>query len=370
MSSTQLEIQLIAAVTAVACALPGVFLVLRRLSMISDAISHTVLLGIVLAFFITLDIHSPWLIVGAALMGVATVSLVELLLKTGRVAEDTAIGLVFPALFSIAVILVSLYLRNVHLDVDAVIRGNVGLALFDRITIGDRDIGPQALYQMLAVLVVNVGFIAFFYKELKLATFDRALAAAMGFAPGLLHYGLMTLVSVTAVTAFDVAGSVLIVGFMIGPAATAYLLTDRLSRMLLASAGIAVVSAVGGCWLASELGARSYAGGIAAMQAVLFGLVWIFAPHYGLIAAGLRRLRQHWEFAQAMLTIHLFNHEGLPEAERESARAQLHEHLQWRPEFVDRVVRLALREGLVEERAAHLHLTEAGRQLARQTIVM
>jgi manganese/zinc/iron transport system permease protein len=179
----------------------------------------------------------------------------------------------------------------------------------------------------------------------------------------------MTLVSVTAVSAFDVAGSILIVGLMIGPPATAYLLTDRLSRLLLTSVVIGVVTAVAGCWVASELEARSYAGAIAAVQGVVFGLAWVLAPQYGLIAAGLRRLRQRWEFAQAMLAIHLFNHEGLPEAERESELAHLHEHLQWRPDFVRQVVRLALREELVEERNGVLHLTEAGRQLARQMIV-
>ena len=369
MLSTSIEIQLIAVVTAVACALPGVFLMLRRMAMISDAISHTVLLGIVLAFFVTEDIRSPWLIVGATLMGVITVSLVELLLRTGRVAEDAAIGLVFPVLFSIAVILASLFLRNVHLDADSVIRGNIGYASLDRFEVGGRDLGPQALYLMLLVLLLNAGFIVFFYKELKLATFDPALAAAAGFLPGVLHYGLMTLVSVTAVSAYDVVGSILIVGLMIGPPATAYLLTDRLSTLLWASAGIGAISAVSGCWLASFLGAASYAGAIAAMIGLIFGVVWVVAPQYGLIAAGLRRLRQRWEFAQAMLAIHLFNHEGLPEADRESEIAHLHEHLQWRPDFVEKVIRLALREGLVEDRAGYLHLTDEGRQLARRMIV-
>ena len=118
MSTFQLEIQLIAIVVAVACALPGVFLVLRRMAMMSDAISHTVLLGIVVAFFIVRDITSPVLIFGAALTGVLTVSLVELLHRTRLVKEDAAIGLVFPAMFSLAVILISRYAGDIHLDVN------------------------------------------------------------------------------------------------------------------------------------------------------------------------------------------------------------------------------------------------------------
>src|SRR5512134_1018136 len=107
MSPAQFEIQLIASIVAVACALLGVFLVLRRMAMMSDAISHTVLLGIVIAFFVTEDLNSPLLILGAAATGVLTVGLVELLNRTRLVREDTAIGLVFPALFSLAVILIS-----------------------------------------------------------------------------------------------------------------------------------------------------------------------------------------------------------------------------------------------------------------------
>ncbi|MCB0293484.1 MAG: metal ABC transporter permease, partial [Calditrichaeota bacterium] len=133
MNSAQLEIQLIASIVAVACALPGVYLVLRRMAMMSDAISHTVLLGIVIAFFITKSITSPLLLIGAALMGVVTVSLVELLNRTKLVREDAAIGLVFPAIFSIAVILISRFAGDVHLDTDAVLLGELAFAPFNRL---------------------------------------------------------------------------------------------------------------------------------------------------------------------------------------------------------------------------------------------
>ena len=146
MNTYQLEIQLIAAVVAVACALPGVFLVLRRMAMMSDAISHTVLLGIVLGFFLVGDLGSPLLIFGAAATGVLTVVLVEVLNRTRLVKEDAAIGLVFPALFSLAVILISRYAGNVHLDMDAVLLGELAFAPFDRLVVLGTDIGPRALY--------------------------------------------------------------------------------------------------------------------------------------------------------------------------------------------------------------------------------
>jgi manganese/zinc/iron transport system permease protein len=141
MSLAQVEIQAIAAVVAVACALPGVFLVLRRMAMMADAISHTVLLGIVLVFFLTRDLNSPLLIVGAAATGVVTVSLVELLNRTRLVKEDAAIGLIFPALFSIAIILISRFAGDVHLDTDAVLLGELAFAPFERVELAGLDFG-------------------------------------------------------------------------------------------------------------------------------------------------------------------------------------------------------------------------------------
>src|SRR5690606_22667139 len=246
MTTPQIEIQLIAAVTAVACALPGVFLVLRRMALMSDAISHAILIGIVLAFFITEDLASPLLIVGATLTGVVTVSLVELLNRTGRVREDAAIGLVFPVLFSAAVLLIARYAGNVHLDTDAVLLGELAFAPFDRFIVAGWDLGPRALYLMGGILALNVVVIGLLYKELKLVTFDAGLAAALGFAPAVVHYILMSLVSVTAVGAFEAVGSILVVALMIAPPATAYLLTDRLPVMLGLGALTGAVAAIGG----------------------------------------------------------------------------------------------------------------------------
>lgn len=367
MSTPQIEIQLIAAVVAVACALPGVFLVLRRMAMMSDAISHTVLLGIVLAFFITKDLTSPLLVIGAAATGVLTVSLVELLHRTRLVKQDAAIGLVFPLLFSLAVILISRFAGDVHLDTDAVLLGELVFAPFDRFVVLGYDVGPKALYMMGGILLLNLLFILLFYKELKLATFDAGLAATLGFAPGLIHYALMTLVSVTAVGAFDAVGSILVVALMIAPPAAAYLLTDQLPRMLGFSALIGVVGAISGYWLAHVLDA-SIAGSMATMTGLVFGLVFLWAPSRGLVAIARRRARQRWEFAQTMLAIHLFNHEGLPEAQAESHVAHMREHMRWEPSFTAQVIRQAERSGIVLRENGYLSLTEHGRQLARTAI--
>lgn len=370
MTTFDIEIQLLAAVIAAACALPGVFLVLRRMAMMSDAVSHVLLLGIVVSFLLVhalgvpRNFHPALMLIGAALSGLVAVVAVEILQRSKLVREDAAIGLVFPVLFSIGVILVSAKVRNIHLDVDAVLLGELAFAPLRRFSFAGRDWGPQSFVLMLPVLCVNVAFVAIFYKELKLATFDAALAAALGFAPAALHYMLMTVVSFTAVAAFDAVGSVLVVALMIVPAAAAYLLTDRLSRMILWSVGIAIASAIAGYWLAKWVNAN-IAGAMTVTLGVVFALVLIVAPQRGLAAGIVRRFRQRREFLQTMLAIHLFNHEGTPEEADENRRTGLHEHLRWPPRQVDRVVDWAKNSGLVEPRGELLALTNAGRERAR-----
>ena len=366
MSEAQLEIQAIAMVTAVACALPGAFLVLRRMALMSDAISHSILLGIVLAFFVVGTVGSPLLIVGAAVMGLITVVLVEALANTKRVGKDAAIGLVFPALFSIAVILIARFADDVHLDVDAVLLGELAFAPFERFVVNGYDLGPRALWVMGAILGLNVVGLALFYKELKVATFDAALAAALGFSPILVHYGLMSAVSITAVGAFDAVGSVLVVALMIAPPATAYLLSDRLSHMIGLSALIGGASAIAGFWLAHWLDA-SIAGSMATIAGVLFGLAFLFSPDRGLVAQRRRRQRQRWEFAQEMLVVHLLHHEDLPEADEENRVAHLQEGLRWEGDFTDEVVGRARRRGLISMRDGLLTLTDVGRDHARRS---
>ncbi|HUF51553.1 MAG TPA: metal ABC transporter permease [Longimicrobiales bacterium] len=366
--SIELEVQLVAVVVAMACSLAGVFLVLRRLALMSDAISHTVLLGIVLVFFITRDITSPFLIFGAALMGVATVGLVELLRRTRLVREDASIGLVFPALFSIAVILISRYAGAVHLDTDAVLLGEIAFTPFTRFAPFGVDLGPRTLWVMSGILLLNVLFITALYKELKLSTFDPGLAAALGFAPTLLHYAFMTLVSITVVGAFDAVGSILVVALMIAPPATATLLSHSLRTVVVLSLLIAAASALAGFWGAWLLDA-SIAGCMATAAGFFFMLALLLAPDRGIVAVARRKQRQRWEFARAMLAIHLLHHEGTPDSALESNEAHLGEHLRWDAAFARRVVREAAEEELIErEPDGRLLLTAHGRDVAQRVM--
>jgi len=270
------EMQCIAVLTAAACALPGAFLVLRKMAMLADSVTHTVLLGIVLAFLVTRQIDSPWLALGAVGTGAATVFFTEWISKTNLVAPDAAIGIVFPLLFAVAIILIARYAGSVHLDTDAVLLGELAFAPFDRLIVRGVDMGAKALYTAAALLLLNVSLTALFYKELTLAAFDPILAALLGFSPVVLHYGLMTAVSVTAVGAFEAVGAVLVVAFMVGPPAAACLLTRRLPVMLVLSTGIAAFCAVVGCQAALALDTP-----IAGTTAVVIGLVFtvVFVAH-------------------------------------------------------------------------------------------
>ena len=301
--SPQHSATLLGCLIAISGALLGSFLLLRGMSLSSDAISHTVLLGIVLAFLLMTrvfglpgDTSSPWLILGAALAGLATVVLTDLLFRSGLVKQDAALGLAFPLLFAIAVILISRHVEDAHLDEDAVLVGEIGLAWantnshcfancqgvtispeheaasFARQCANCRELGinprderatfvetcsncgtytpaqawsagllehepalvffPKSIMVMLILTALCLAFVLLYYKELKLSTFDPQLALALGFRPAALHYALMSLVSLVAVGAFDAVGSILVIAFFIIPPATAYLLTDRLSLML------------------------------------------------------------------------------------------------------------------------------------------
>lgn len=366
MSVAQFQIQIIAIMAAAACAIPGVFLVLRGMALMSDAIGHVVLLGIVVMFFVVGDLQSPLLTVGAAATGLLTVVLVEALSRTGRVKRDAAIGLVFPALFSLGIILVSHNAGNVHLDTDSVLLGELAFAPFDKLVIDGQSFGPKAAWSMGAILIINIGLVIAFYKELKLATFDAGLAASLGFAPAVVHYGLMSVVSVTAVQAFDAVGSILVVALMIAPASAAWLLTDKLSRMLWIAPALGAVGAVAGYWMAHLMDA-SIAGSMAVMLGIMFGTVLMVAPNRGLIFQALRRRRQKVTFAGSMLTIHLLHHEDLPEAEQENRVAHLGEHLRWSDHFAMTVVRQAQHENLVKLSSdGKLALTSVGRVHANE----
>jgi len=351
--SATLVILLVGSTVAASCALVGTFLVLRRMALLGDAISHAVLPGIVIAFLLTGQRSPLPMLLGAGVLGVLTVVLVELFNRTGRLKEDASIGVVFPALFSIGVILVSRYAAQVDLDLDCVLYGEIAYAPLDVIFLGGQDVGPKALWVNVPILLVNSLFVLLFYKELKLSTFDPELAAALGFSPVLMHYLLMSSISITVVGAFESVGAILVLAMLVVPPATAYLLTDRLSVMIALGIGLGLLTTVLGYALAYQLDV-SIAGGMAVVAGCLFLLAFLLSPRYGLLSRLLRRRRLGAAMSEQLLLLHL------PAEGPAMSLDELTRRFTWSGGRVVRVVRRLVGRGWVREEGGGVQLTESG----------
>ena len=270
------------------CSLLGCYLVLRRMSLIGDAISHAVLPGIAIAFFFTGQPYGIGIMLGAMALGMLTSFLTQSLHSLGKVSEDASMGVVFTSLFALGVILIQLWGPRAHLDADCVLYGDL-LYTWDRRVLLLGHYVPRALLAIVPAAILTVGFIALLWKELKIVSFDPALAAAMGIKVWLVHYLLMGMVAGVTVASFESVGSILVVAMMIVPAAAAGLLTDRLREMLIWSLIIATHSAIFGYLAATALN-TSVAGMMAVVAGVQFAAAVFLAPRHGLLSRWLRNL--------------------------------------------------------------------------------
>ena len=276
MSAAERESLALVLAVAAACAVPGTWLVVRRQAMTGDAVSHVLLFGVVVGYLAIRDLDSPLLQLAAAASGLLAVGLVELLRRTGRVGGDAALGLVFPALFAGGSLLASLYLRGTHLDVDAVLLGHAEFAgLADPVSVGGVPLGHRPAAVLWGLFLLSAGLTALLWKPLAVTSFDPGFAAGLGFRPGWVQAGLLAVVSLTTVAAFDAVGPVLVVAFLAVPAATARLLTHRLGGVLAGAVGIGLVAALLGVRLAFAAG-TTVAGAVAVSLGGLFVLALTF----------------------------------------------------------------------------------------------
>ncbi len=351
---------------ALAAALPGCFLVLRGSSLMTDAISHAIVFGIALTWLATGYISGPIQIAGAAAAGLLTVLLIEALTRTRRLNNDAAMGLVFPTLFAAGVLIINIYARDIHLDTDTVLLGEIAFVWLDTTRIAGMDI-PNAIISLTVFAALNLAFVLLFWKPLKLSVFDPDFAALQGLRPGLVLGGLFALTSATAVAAFDAVGAILFVAFVIVPPATAYLLTQSLAVMVTLAALIGMASALAGQQAALALDV-SIGGMMALMTGAFFALALVAAPGKGVIATLLRRRNDRLAFACRTLVTHLHSHAGGPRVDEENAVTALESHLRWPRRQIRNVVLRALDEGLVRREGAMLVLTEMGAALGRETV--
>lgn len=315
-------------VVSVACALPGLWLMLRGMSMLSDALTHSVLLGIVLTYLIVGDISSPWMVFGAVVSGMCTALFVERL-QQKKVSADAAVGLVFAGMFSLAIILITQFAGDTHLDLDAVLLGEIVFAPFDRMVIAGVDIGPRALVMNGVAFVLSAGFMWIFWKELVFTTFDATSALLVGFSPAIISTSVVLISSFTVVTAFDAVGAILVVAFMTAAPASAFLLTYRLKTMVWVTVVLAITAALTGMWVAMWLDV-SVSGAMATATGVQFILVWLCAPKRGLIAHALERRALRYEVELLAHLMHYASHQRDDQPQLARSTAQCMQELQRR----------------------------------------
>ena len=287
------------ACAALACALLGNFLVLRRQSLIGDAISHVVLPGIVVGFLLSGSTATTPMMLGAGVAALVAVGLIEAVRRLGRVEPGAAMGVVFTVMFAGGVLLLERSgAGGVHLDVQHALYGNLESAIWlegrawgDLLDAAKLAALPETVFRMAAVAALVILFVLALYKELKLTSFDAAFADSIGIASGPVGFALVFMTALAAVAAFDAVGSILVIAMFICPAAAARMLTDRLATQLWLSAGIAVTSAVAGYFLAAFapiwLGASasvSAAGTIALVAGIIQALAMLLAPRHGALA--------------------------------------------------------------------------------------
>ncbi|MCI0359055.1 MAG: metal ABC transporter permease [Planctomycetaceae bacterium] len=356
--------------TNVSCALLGCYLVLRRMSLLGDAISHSVLPGLAIGFLLTGELTGWPMFLGAMVLGVLTSVLTQVIANLGKVSEDTSMGVVFTSLFAVGVVLIMAFARRAHIDAECILYGQIDYAALN-LPVANWPQVPAAVWTLSATLAATLLYVLVLWKELKIVAFDPALAAAMGLSVPVVHYSLMAMVACVSVASFEAVGSILVVAMLIVPAATAALVTDRLSWMLAWAATFGIVSAVFGYVLAAAT-ATSVAGMMAVVAGVQLAVAVVLGPNYGLVSRWLRNLSLAVRIASEDVIARLYREEerrgqgsGLRVQEsgvgsRESGVGGL---VRWLAGW-----RLARENWVLADQVGSLRLTNEGRTAARNLV--
>lgn len=357
---------------AVAASLLGNFLVLRRMSMLGDAITHAVLPGLAVAFFVSESRSSLPMFLGAVIVGVLTALFTEWIRRFGRVDEGASMGVVFTSLFALGLVMIVQAADHVDLDAGCVLFGSIEYTPLDTLPILGLEI-PRAVVVLSAVTLINALFVLVFFKELKLTSFDPSLATTTGFNASVMHYLLMILVALTAVAAFESVGNILVVAMFIVPPAAAYLLTDRLAPMILLSAVLASASAGLGHVAALEVPrwfdyrSTTTAGMMAVVAGLmLFGCV-IFSPRHGIATRYVRQRLLAWRILADDVVALLFRWEENQAGSTPSV-AEIRRLLFCGKWSLALVARQLVRSGYVALEDQQLALTASGRKRAQNLV--
>jgi len=361
-----MRVMLVGALTNVACSLVGCFLVLRRMSLMGDAIAHAVLPGLVLAFLFSGSMNIVPLFIGAAAVGLLTTFLTQTLHQYGGVPTDASMGVVFTSLFALGVVILKRNIgdEGIHFDVGCVYEGNLSHAAFRTFEFAGLQL-PDQLITVGPVVLLNLLVILLLWKELKLSSFDPALATSMGYPATVMHYLLMALVAVTTVASFEAVGSILVIAMLIVPPATAHLLSDRLARMVALSCVFAVLAAVVGFWC-SKIWNVETAGAMTVVAGGFYGLAVLFSPKYGIVSTLVRNLQTTLRIFREDLLLMLYRVEEMDATRRlQPAEAVAAVGGGWLAHWALVMLR---RRGRLDLKEGRLHMTDDGRWRAARLV--
>jgi manganese/iron transport system permease protein/iron/zinc/copper transport system permease protein len=337
------------------CGVVGTLVILRRMAFLGDALSHTMLAGVAGGYLVMklafgVEAHTPAMLIGSVIAAIITVGMIGFVSRVSRIKEDSAIGIMYCGIFSAGVVLTSLFSNYIHIDLMHFIMGDV-------LGVSNTDLWATAI---VAAIVLSV--ILLFFRHFQIASFDPIMAASIGLPVVLIDYALTTCVSMVVVTGVGMVGVILVIGLLITPAATAYLLTDRLERMMVLAAFFGVSSVVGGLYLA--VGIDSAGGGaIILFSTFQFLTALVFAPRYGLLADWLRRRNM---IPQEQLEDILKQLYHAPAAGLD--RAALKRQLSSVASVTGRALERLTSDGHIEGPSGMLRLTGPGRERAEQVV--
>lgn len=362
--------------SAVSAALLGNFLILRKMSLLGDAIGHAVLPGLAAAFFISDSRSSIPMFIGAVIVGLLTAFFTEWIRGVGKVDEGASMGVVFTSLFALGLVMIVQAADHVDLDPGCVLYGAIESTPLDTWQIGSLFV-PRVVVVLGVVTCINLLFVVLFFKELKISAFDPSLSTTCGFPAWLMHYLLMMLVAVTAVASFESVGNILVVAMLVVPPAAAYMLTDRLGIMIALSTVIGAISAVLGHFSAlivpGWFGFRSTttAGMIAVMIGILFALAALFSPKHGIVFRMLRRQSLSWRILREDIIALLYRVDeknGDQPVENGADRKAIREALLASSFSISIALRWLRLKGLIVVEGSVARLTSLGRSQAEQLV--
>jgi len=342
-------------VAAVVCSVVGCLVILRRMAFLGDALSHAMIAGVAggylfMKVLFNTEAHAPSMLLGSLIAAVVTVASIGFVSRVTRVKEDTAIGIMYTGVFATGVVLVSIFRNYIHIDLVHFIMGDV-------LGVADQDLWVAAIA---AALVLSV--IVLFYRQFQLTSFDPVMAASIGMPVLLIDYALTTCVSLVVVSAVSMVGVILVVGLLITPAATAYLLCDRLDRMMLLAAVFGVTSVVGGLYLCMWLDS-SGGGAVMLFCTFQFLVVLMIAPRYGLLSNWLRLKRMVPQQLVEDILGSVLRLRGRP-----MAISDLSEILSIRKEGLVSALRSMVRDGLLQSNNEGYLLSPKGEKEARRIL--